>query len=143
MPFTQEEEKELKEKWENEVKKSKEKDVIGQTSNKPYVVISLVMTLIVIVAIIFLEILSPEGKDTSGTITLIIGLSATFTGTMLTLLKNAETHVMINNRLSQWMESNSRAERAEGEKAGRISANARTDELAKNTVPVVEPPVSE
>ena len=132
MPITIEEERELKEKWLLEENRKKiEKEVISQTSQKPYIVISLVMTFIVIGAIILLEIFSPEGRDTSVTIALIVGLSATFTGTMFTLLKNQETHVMINNRLTQWMDNNSRAERAEGERVGVIRANARTDKLAE------------
>jgi len=132
MPITIEEEKELKEKWLLEENRKKiEKEVISQTSQKPYIVISLVMTFIVIGAIILLEIFSPEGRDTSVTIALIVGLSATFTGTMFTLLKNQETHVMINNRLTKWMDNNSRAERAEGERVGVIRANARTDKLAE------------
>jgi hypothetical protein len=138
MPITQQEEKELREKWAaEESKKKSEKDAISQGSQKPYIVISLIMTIVVIVAIMLIVLLSPEGKDTTPTITLIIGLSATFTGTMFTLLKNAETHVMINNRLTQWMETNSRAERAEGERAGVIRANERTDKLAemKSNIP--------
>ena len=148
MPITQNEEKQLKEKWKNEYARQLllESPIKISKNNAPYIILLVIMAGLVLTSIVLLEIFT-DG-DNAVTIGLIFGFGATLTTGILTYQRaekaenqSMETHIMVNSRLSEWMKEAKAASHAEGEQAGRISANERTDKLAGN-VPPQEPPVS-
>ncbi len=133
MPITKSEEVELRRKWEDEVKAQKNAAMTTPPSNKPYVILIVVMLLIVLLSIAAVEIFSPVGKDTTATITQIVGFGGTILAGMFAFLKSTDTHQLVNSRLSEWMLNAEKASRADGQQEGRVLANERTDQLAAST----------
>jgi low temperature requirement protein LtrA len=127
----------LKKKWIEEQQKT---DSLKNPSKTPYVVMIVIMVSVVTLSIVLLETFSPIGKDNSATVLQIIGFAATTTAGLFAYQKSQDTHVMVNSRLSAWMTEAKASSHAEGEIAGRVAANIRTDELAA-TAATAAPPV--
>jgi len=93
------------------------------------------MTLITTLAVIIVSILLPD-KDNTVLITTIIGISAPTTFSMLAFIKAQETHVLVNSRMTTFIEALEKSAKdqsiiakAEGVQEGREEAHKRTDEL--------------
>lgn len=104
-------------------------------NNVPYLVAVVVMLGIAIAAITAIAILRPE-KDNATLYALILGSTGPTTLALLAFMKSQETHLSVNSRLEQFIQSTDRSARAEGELLGRAvgreQSDQRTDKLAND-----------
>ncbi len=102
-------------------------------SMRPYIIAITLMTTIGIGAAVLITLIRPNSPDNTGLIVLIFGLLGTSTTGLLSYLKAQETHKAVNSRLDAWIEAATAAAAAEGQRAGRLEAEARGDLLAEQT----------
>lgn len=89
-------------------------DIYGQgASNWKYIIAVIVMVVIGVFGVLFITWLRPK-EDNIALITLIIGLVAPTTLSLLSLMKSQETHLSVNSRLDQFMSNAEKASHAEG-----------------------------
>lgn len=93
-----------------------------------YIVATVIMSFLTIVAIITVLYLRP-GEDNTILIGVIIGFNTTTTGSLLAFMKSQETHLSVNSRLDAFIEQSGKVQRAEGKVEGRKDAEEREDEL--------------
>ncbi len=86
-------------------------------SNTPYVIAVCVMAFIACGAVVLVVMLRP-GRDNVLLVGAIFGFVGPFTMALLAFMKSQETHLSVNSRLDAFMETASRAARAEGHIAG-------------------------
>lgn len=103
----------------------------NQSSNVPYILAVVIMMTLAITGSVSLLIFRPE-QDNSSTIGLIFGFLSTTTLSLLAFMKSQETHLSVNSRLDQFIESAKKIARAEGSIEGRLASEKRTDELEKS-----------
>ena len=115
---------------------------MSKESKPNYLPVLIIMATIVLASIVALEVLTPDTKDNSVTIGLILGFGATITTGIFTYQKSEqtekqsqETHDMVNSRLTEFIENAKGIAHAEGMEEGVRHANERTDALATKKKP--------
>jgi hypothetical protein len=117
--------------------------VSNTPSNTPYLVAVVIMALIAVIGVLGTMFFRP-GVDNTAIITLILGFTATTTGSILAFMKSQETHLMVNSKLERWMSDHvdlaATNARAEGTIAGIAQEQARslaTPSAPSSTTPMV------
>lgn len=124
-------EESLKQKWKIEYQKELQQKIFLPTaSRQPYVLMTFGMIVLVVISIVMLETFSPATRDNTSTITNIIGFAATTTAALFAYQKSQDTHVIVNSRLSEWMQKSEESALRKGMDEGRDKANKRADMLA-------------
>ncbi len=113
------------------MKKESKSDIINpQPNTKAYIVAVVLIVLIAIASIVSIDIVNPD-KDNTLIIAAILGFITPTIASIFSFIKAQETHLMVNSRLSQFMENAEIAATAKGKEEGRLAANERTDALSK------------
>lgn len=104
-------------------------DAVKPNNSKIYVLAVVAIVLISAASIVAVEWLNPD-KDNSLIITAILGFITPTMASIFSFLKAQETHLMVNSRLTEFMQNSEKAALARGRDEGRVLANERTDALA-------------
>lgn len=109
------------------------KSIIPKPNNLPYVVAIVAMIAVTLVCVSTIMIFAPD-RDHLTLIGLVFAFVSPTTLALLTFMKSQETHLSVNSRLDQFVETSAIANRGkgreEGFKAGVEQANLRTDNLS-------------
>jgi Mn2+/Fe2+ NRAMP family transporter len=105
------------------------KQLASPPNNTPYILAVVVMVIAAIAGIAVILVLRPDSDPlvVSG---VIAGIFTPTALSLMSFLKAQETHVLVNSRMSEAITDAAKAAYGEGMKAGRESANERTDMLA-------------
>lgn len=102
------------------------------SSNVPYLIAVAVMVGLSLAAVVAVTVIRPDQENAS-IYALIFASTGPTTLALLAFMKAQETHLSVNSRLEQFIRNAERAQRAEGELAGRAAGAAeayeRTDML--------------
>jgi len=100
----------------------------------PYLVAVVSLFIAGLIALVAVVVFRPE-QDNAVLIAVIMTGVTTSIASVLALRKSQETHLSVNSRLEQWIQTASGAAHAEGRLAGVEEANRRTDVLAQAPSP--------
>jgi uncharacterized membrane protein len=107
----------------------------AKPASPQYIIAVVAMFLIAVIGSVTIEVLRPD-KDNSILIALILGFVSTTTPAIMAFMQareakeqTKETHMLINSRLTEWMESARKESFSAGVEQGRTDANQRTDDL--------------
>jgi hypothetical protein len=102
------------------------KFALPQSSNIPYLVAVAVMVALSLAAVVGVTLIRPS-QDNASIYVLIFASTGPTTLALLAFMKAQETHLSVNSRLEQFIRNAARAQRAEGELAGRAAEQAGAD----------------
>lgn len=106
--------------------------IVPPPNNLPYIIAVVTVILLVTAAIVMLTVLLPN-RDNLPIISVIVGLAAPTTLSLLAFMKAQETHLSVNSRLDGFMRNAESAALARGQleglTAGALQADIRTDTL--------------
>lgn len=105
------------------------------SSNVPYLVAVVIMTLLALGAVLAVLVLRP-GQDNTQLIATIVGFCVPTTTAILAFMKSQETHLAVNSRLDSFMKQHADSARAEGVIAGIDKEQSRQAAIPPAVSPV-------
>lgn len=106
---------------------------LAKSSNAPYLITVVLMTLIGMIAVIMVLWLRPD-SDNTNLIAILLGMIVPTTASIMAIMKSQETHLTVNSQLAQWKEDFSKLMRAEGAKEAVDQEQARVANLKSQSI---------
>lgn len=113
-------------------------NVMPKANNVSYLIAIVIMVVVAILSIVSVTIFVPD-KDHTQIISLIIGVLAPTTISLLALMKAQETHLSVNSRLDDFMKGAAEVALEQGRKEGRMEVYDANQDPPLGTAPPPKP----